>query len=107
MFPDLQLDSVYYSHDGSVAERFFVPVLKQSVKFDRVSAYFSAKALSLYAEGLECFGHNGHLYRLWGSLQLWGSLHGTFVVIVVQVFGHPSLFAYGNGSVLFVIALVN
>lgn len=64
MFPDLQLDSVYYSHDGSVAERFFVPVLKQSVKFDRVSAYFSAKALSLYAEGLECFGHNGHLYRL-------------------------------------------
>lgn len=64
MFPDLQLDSVYYSQDGSIAERFFVPVLKQSVKFDRVSAYFSAKALSLYAEGLEYFGQNGHLYRL-------------------------------------------
>ena len=64
MFPDLQLASVYYSQSGDVADRFFVPVLRHAVSYDRVSAYFSAKSLAAYAEGLEFFGKAGHCFRL-------------------------------------------
>lgn len=64
MFPNLKLESVYFSHTENIAERFFVPVLKEAVQFNRVSAYFSAKALALYAEGLEYFGRENHCYRL-------------------------------------------
>ena len=64
MFPDLKLRSVYYSHSGDIAAEFFIPVLKEAVKYDRVSAYFSAKSLASYAEGLEFFGKAGHCFRL-------------------------------------------
>lgn len=64
MFKELYLKPVYNSEYEDVADSFFVPVLKHAVKFDRVSAYFSAKALALYANGLERFGQKGHTYRL-------------------------------------------
>lgn len=64
MFPNLRLASVYFSHAENIAENFFIPVLKHAVSYDRISAYFSAKALALYAEGLEFFGKEGHTFRL-------------------------------------------
>lgn len=64
MFRELELSSVYNSEKDNVAERFYNPVLKSAVTFDRVSAYFSAKALALYSQGLEYFGRNGNQYRL-------------------------------------------
>lgn len=64
MFRSLKLKSAYFSDSENLAEGFFIPVLKNAVKFDRVSAYFSAKSLALYAEGLEFFGKAGHCYRL-------------------------------------------
>lgn len=64
MFKDLKLRSVYTSGEGNIAKDFYNPVLKQAVKFDRTSAYFSAKALAKYSEGLEFFGNKGCKYRL-------------------------------------------
>ena len=64
MFKELYLKPVYNSEHEDVADSFFVPVLKHAVKFDRVSAFFSAMALALYAMGLERFGQEGHTYRL-------------------------------------------
>ena len=64
MFPNLKLDSVYFSDTGRFVENFFIPVLKNAVTYDRVSAYFSARALASYAEGLEFFAKAGHCIRL-------------------------------------------
>ena len=64
MFKDLELQPVYTSDDNDISQEFYNPVLKQAKSFDRTSAYFSAKALALYSEGLECFGRNGNKYRL-------------------------------------------
>lgn len=64
MFKDLQLLPVYTSDDNDIPKEFYNPVLKQAVTFCRTSAYFSAKALAMYAEGLEYFGNQGLNYRL-------------------------------------------
>ena len=64
MFKDLDLKPVYTSNEDDLAKDFYTPVLKNAVTFDRTSAYFSAKALALYSEGLEYFGKKGRQYRL-------------------------------------------
>lgn len=64
MFSDLSLQPVYMTGDSNVSTEFYEPVLKQAISFDRTSAYFSARALSTYAEGLCYFGERGNIYRL-------------------------------------------
>ena len=64
MFRDLQLLPVYTSDDNDIPKEFYTPILKQATTFCRTSAYFSAKALAMYAEGLEFFGRQGLKYRL-------------------------------------------
>ena len=64
MFKNLELQAVYTSDDNDIPREFYNPVLKQAVSFDRTSAYFSAKALAMYAEGLDCFCARGYKYRL-------------------------------------------
>ena len=63
MFTDLQFDSFYTTEDD-VVESFFNPVLMEAVSYDRASAYFSARALAIYATGVEYFAGMGHKYRL-------------------------------------------
>ncbi len=63
MFSDLKLKQVYTS-DDDIATDFYIPVLKNAKSFDRTSAYFSAKSLAKYSEGLEYFANNGNKYRL-------------------------------------------
>ena len=49
----------------SIAETFYIPLFKNSKEIDRVSCYFSSKALALYASGLEQFiSKPGSRYRL-------------------------------------------
>jgi len=64
MFKDLNLYPIYSSYDNDLVEEFYNPILKNAVKFDRISAYFSAKTLAFYSRGLECFARQGHKYRL-------------------------------------------
>ncbi len=64
MFKTLNISPMYSSYYNDIAEEFYVPVLKNSVRFDRVSAYFSAKSLAYYSKGLENFVRNGYKYRL-------------------------------------------
>lgn len=64
MFRELNLHPVYTSDEDDIARDFYIPVLRNARTFDRTSAYFSAKALAAYAEGLECFGNRGKKYRL-------------------------------------------
>ena len=64
MFRELNLQSVYTSDEDNIAKDFYIPVLKNAQTFNRTSAYFSAKALAAYSEGLEYFGIHGQKYRL-------------------------------------------
>lgn len=53
-----QLKSSYSSIKDTVSEDFYNPVLSESISYKRVSGYFSCKALSLYAEGLDRIAQN-------------------------------------------------
>lgn len=64
MFDNLVLKSVYNSDNDDLANGFYNPILREAITFDRVSAYFSGKALALYSSGLEFFGKQGNRYRL-------------------------------------------
>ena len=64
MFKYLTLKPVYYSKEVDIAENFYIPVLKEAISYDRVSAYFSAKALSSCATGIENFISNAGKCRL-------------------------------------------
>lgn len=64
MFRNLFISSIYSSYDNNLVEEFYNPILKNAIKFDRISAYFSAKTLAKYSSGLEHFARNGYKYRL-------------------------------------------
>lgn len=64
MFRDLNLLPTYSSYSDDIIEDFYKPVMSNAVRFDRTTAYFSAKALAKYAEGLEYFADKGYIYRL-------------------------------------------
>jgi superfamily II DNA or RNA helicase len=64
MFRNLSLYPIYSSYDNNLVEEFYNPILKNAMRFDRVSAYFTAKALALYSRGLEHFARQGNKYRL-------------------------------------------
>lgn len=64
MFKELELQPVYTSDTDDIPRDFYNPILKRAKTFNRTSAYFSAKALAMYAEGLEYFGQKGLKYRL-------------------------------------------
>ncbi|MEF7563742.1 SNF2-related protein [Bacillus infantis] len=53
-----RLKSSYNSMIQNVAADFYNPVLSESISYKRVSGYFSCKALSIYAEGLDRIAEN-------------------------------------------------
>lgn len=62
---DVQLKPEYISLRDDVAGEFYVPVMKECKRFDRISCYFSARALSSYCVGLYYLGKiNRGKYRL-------------------------------------------
>ncbi len=70
MFKDLMLNPTYSSYENDIGTSFYTPTLSQCVRYDRASAYFSAKALASYSKGIEVFARKGHLYRLIISSEL-------------------------------------
>ncbi|MEN2444599.1 SNF2-related protein [Bacillus aerius] len=53
MYKTLTLQPSYFSDEDDIANAFYIPVLEKTVKYDRVSAYFSFKALAAYSKGIE------------------------------------------------------
>lgn len=49
---------------NNLLSELYIPCLKNSVKYDRVSGYFSTKSLSAVAEGMATFIKNNGKYRL-------------------------------------------
>ena len=59
------------SVDGSdVLNEFYIPCLKNSVKYDRMSAYFSSSVLKLFGEGLHEFVKNNGKIRFVFSCEI-------------------------------------
>lgn len=52
------LKASYNSILNDVAGEFYIPILSESISYKRVSGYFSCKALSIYAEGLDRISEN-------------------------------------------------
>ena len=60
-----ELSGYYDSYERDLVKEFYVPLFKSAMVVDRVSCYFSSKALALYATGLEEFAHRpGCKFRL-------------------------------------------
>lgn len=64
MFKQLVLRPSYYTTDGDMVEAFYNPVLSETIQYNRVSGYFSSKALAAYAKGLGCLAKSGGHVRL-------------------------------------------
>ena len=54
----------YTLEDGDLVELFYVPALREAARYDRLTGYFSAGALTLAARGIEGTARNGGLMRL-------------------------------------------
>ena len=70
MFKSLRLRATYSSYEVNIGRDFYEPVLRESIRYDRASAYFSAKALASYGKGLEAFGQQGNHMRLIVSTEI-------------------------------------
>ncbi|MED4531499.1 SNF2-related protein [Metabacillus fastidiosus] len=53
MYKTLTLQPSYFSDEEDIASTFYIPVLAKTVRYDRVSAYFSFKALAIYSKGID------------------------------------------------------
>lgn len=65
---DLSLKITYNSDYDSISSTFFNPVLRESKKYMRVSAYFSSKYLAPMSEGLSSLAWNGGKARIIASI---------------------------------------
>src|SRR5690606_35259537 len=64
MLKALNLKPSYYTTTSDVVKEFYEPVLSETIKYDRVSGYFSSKALTVYSKGLEGLVKSNGRYRL-------------------------------------------
>ncbi len=64
MLADKNWELKYTRDDGDLVRRFYVPALKDAVRYDRLTGYFGATALALAARGIEGLVRNGGTMRL-------------------------------------------
>lgn len=65
------LIGIYDSNELDVVKAFYNPLFQKAIHVDRISCYFSSKALSQYARGLEEFSHKADSkYRLIVSTEI-------------------------------------
>jgi len=67
---DNEIDDFYNTaDDGDLVEKFYIPALSQSVKYDRLSGFFNSDSLAIAARGIsELIKNNGHMRLLCGAL---------------------------------------
>lgn len=71
MFKDLKpLKPIYRTSVDDIGKDFFVPILKESVSYDRGVGYFTLESLSLLAEGIIPLLKKGGTIRVLTSVQL-------------------------------------
>lgn len=63
MLTNYKFKSTYSSKGDNVLGTFYIPALKNSVRYDRISAYFDSKILKMYSAGMETFNLNSGKIR--------------------------------------------
>ena len=63
-FKEINLKPSYYTTTSDIVTDFYNPVLQVATSYDRVSGYFSSKALAAYAKGLKGLIQNDGKMRL-------------------------------------------
>ena len=62
MFTDIKVKPFYNTYNDNIAEEFYVTTLKEARLYNRVSAYFSSKALAAYSNGIvEMYKNKGKI----------------------------------------------
>jgi superfamily II DNA or RNA helicase len=67
---DINLKPVYYSDEDDLLQEFYIPVLSNSVKYDRIAGYFSSNSLAIAAKGIGAFINVGGKIRLIANVVL-------------------------------------
>jgi len=70
MLSDLSIKPGYATPDDDVGKDFYDPVLAESVSYDRLSGYFSARALLYFSKGITNLRQKHGHYRLIISSQI-------------------------------------
>lgn len=63
-FRKLELKIAYESNTDDVLAEFFIPVLKETKSYKRISAYYSSDSIKIISEGLAALIYNGGSVRL-------------------------------------------
>ena len=69
-FKDLNIKQFYDSDEDDILNGFYIPVLSNATKYDRLAGYFSSTSLAMSAKGMAEFIRNGGKMRLVTSMQL-------------------------------------
>lgn len=65
---DINFKSVYRTEEDNILEDFYIPALRESVRYDRAVGFFSAGMLSYAAQGLSAFvGNDGYIRLIIGG----------------------------------------
>ena len=67
---ELNLKPVYYSDQDNLLTNFYLPVLSNSIKYDRIAGYFCSNALAIATKGISNFISNGGRIRLIANVVL-------------------------------------
>ena len=69
-FKDLNVKQFYDSDEDNILNNFYIPVLSNAIKYDRLAGYFSSTSFAMSAKGMAQFIRNGGEMRLVTSVQL-------------------------------------
>lgn len=67
---NIKIKPVYYSDEDNLLKEFYLPVLTNSVKYDRIAGYFCSNSLAIAAKGIADFVNNGGRIRLIANVVL-------------------------------------
>ena len=67
---DIEIKPVYYSDEDNLLQDFYIPVLSEAVRYDRIAGYFSSNSLAIAAKGIANFINAGGTIRLIANVVL-------------------------------------
>lgn len=67
---EINLKPVYYSDEDDLLRDFYIPVLSNAVKYDRIAGYFSSNTLAIAAKGVSAFIESGGKIKMVANVVL-------------------------------------
>ena len=77
MLKSLPLKQIYSSSEDDLIHDFYNPILSESIKYDRITGFFSPRVLALASKGFSCFLHDGGSIRIITSVEISSELYNA------------------------------